>query len=106
MRSQLGTFKPIRRKFSFAVRYVLTAENAQTQHFRRRKFREKCGIEALTDGHGAGVAIALLHSIVNDYFDYPVHPPNLACHEMTATDQRTADIEMFAKHTGQPPWPP
>lgn len=90
MMSQLGAFKPIRWKFSFAVRHVLTTENAQPQHFRRRKLREKCGVEALSHGRRAGVAIALLHSIVNDYFDWLVHPPNLARHEMIATDQRTS----------------
>jgi len=70
--------EPTRGELGFAVGHVLSAENAQAQHFCRGEFREKIGIEVPSHGCGARVAIALLHSIVNDHFDNAVHLLNLA----------------------------
>ena len=63
---KFGIFKPIHRKFFFAVRHVLTSEDTELEHLLGSQFRLKTRIKFRSRLCRQNVMVILLHSVVHD----------------------------------------
>ena len=75
--AQLRAREPAGGKLGAAVRQVLAAEDAETQHLLRRELGTEFGREVAADRLAADVDVALLHAIVHDDADPAGHLSNV-----------------------------
>jgi hypothetical protein len=74
-RRELRAGKPAFRELAAAIGHVFAAEDAKPQHLRGRELRFEFRIEIATGRCGQGVAVALLHLVV-DGDGAPAHRRN------------------------------